>query len=148
MDVQLAALESAEGLKATIVSTLGLSGAAGSTALVLCEALRTWRALLIIDNCEHMVVAVARLVDELLAVSPGVVVLTTTREPLRLPGERLLTIGPLPEAVAVLLFFDRAAAVQRSFSADVAEDDVVGRICPRLNCCDSPSSSPRLEPSR
>src|SRR5690606_31563860 len=53
----------------------------------LVTTVRRWRALLVLDNCEHVVEPVATLVAELLAAAPDVRVLATSREPLRLRGE-------------------------------------------------------------
>ena len=53
-------------------------------------------ALIILDNCEHLVAAVAAAATELLNACPGVRILATSREPLHLPDESVLTIGPLP----------------------------------------------------
>ena len=73
------------------------------------EHLRDRRALVIMDNCEHLTVGVARLVDELLRACPGVQVVATSREPLGLRGERIWRLPPLAsDDAAVQLFCDRA----------------------------------------
>jgi predicted ATPase/DNA-binding SARP family transcriptional activator len=62
----------------------------------LVAALAERRDLLILDNCEHVVAAAAALADQILAACPGVRVLVTSREPLRITGEALWPVPPLP----------------------------------------------------
>ncbi|MFE1349406.1 ATP-binding protein [Streptomyces sp. NPDC058757] len=83
------------------------------------------RMLLLLDNCEHVVGAAARLAEAVLARCPGVRVLATSREPLGVPGERLRPLGPLPEATALRLLGERGAAARPGF--DVERDVAAGR---------------------
>ncbi|MFJ6523401.1 AfsR/SARP family transcriptional regulator [Streptomyces filamentosus] len=83
------------------------------------------RMLLLLDNCEHLVEAAARLAEALLARCPGVRVLATSREPLGVPGERVRPLGPLPEATALRLLGERGAAARPGF--DVAGDPEAAR---------------------
>ncbi|MFB9840534.1 ATP-binding protein, partial [Actinoallomurus acaciae] len=89
--------------------------------------------LLVLDNCEHVVDAAARLAEHLLAAAPGVTILATSREPLAIAGETLVPLAPLgldgPAAPAVALFTDRARAVRPGF---VANDAVAG-VCRELD---------------
>ncbi|MBF6428574.1 AAA family ATPase [Nocardia cyriacigeorgica] len=93
--------------------------------------------LLVLDNCEHLLGPCARLVAELLPACPGLTVLTTSRQPLGVPGEQVFRVPPLPvppatdltpsalgEIDAVRLFLDRAAAARADFTltADNAAD--------------------------
>ncbi|GIH99664.1 ATP-binding protein [Planobispora takensis] len=78
--------------------------------------------VLVLDNCEHIVEAAARLADRLLAACPGVRVLATGREPLGITGEVLLPVHPLPEGIALRLLRDRAAAVRPDFEAGSTGD--------------------------
>ncbi|MET0479709.1 MAG: BTAD domain-containing putative transcriptional regulator, partial [Actinomycetota bacterium] len=96
----------------------------------LVEAIGGRRVLLVADNCEHLVEAVAKLVDHLLARCPRLSVLATSREPLGIAGELLHPVGPLAvpdgdvspaEALAypaVRLLADRGAAARAGFSVD------------------------------
>ena len=61
----------------------------------LLAALAGQRALLVLDNCEHLVAAAAALADRVLAACPEVRILATSREPLNITGEALWTVGPL-----------------------------------------------------
>ncbi|QES50394.1 AfsR family transcriptional regulator [Streptomyces venezuelae] len=90
------------------------------------------RLLLLLDNCEHVIGAAARLAEELLVRCPGVRILATSREPLGVPGELLRPVDPLPDPVALRLLQDRGAAARPGFS--VAEDPAAAvEICRRLD---------------
>jgi len=110
----------------------------------LVEALGERDTLLVLDNCEHVVDAAARVADELLARCPRLRVLATSREPLGITGEALCPVPPLglpPDVDAVdaaaypsvRLFRDRAAAVRPGFA--VTDDNVAAviEICRRLD---------------
>ncbi|MGW5613131.1 BTAD domain-containing putative transcriptional regulator [Streptomyces sp. NPDC003877] len=88
--------------------------------------------LLILDNCEHVADAAARLTEELLERCPGLTVLATSREPLGVPGELLRPVEPLPEPVALRLLAERGAAARPGFRV---EDDpgACAEICRRLD---------------
>lgn len=93
------------------------------------------RMLIVLDNCEHVVEAAARLVEELLARCPEVTVLATSREPLGVPGEVLRPLAPLPERVALRLLADRGAAARPGFRPDADDDTAAAcaEICRRLD---------------
>jgi predicted ATPase len=116
---------------------------------VLMDFLNDKQVLLVIDNCEHMVEAVARLAQRLLACCPAIKILATTREALGIPGELVFPVRPLtmPEAgigmlggaeelmqyESVRLFLDRAVAAQPSFVVDRENASAVTEICIRLD---------------
>ncbi|MFF8602059.1 BTAD domain-containing putative transcriptional regulator, partial [Streptomyces sp. NPDC015245] len=90
------------------------------------------RLLLVLDNCEHVVGAAAKLTAELLAHCPGVTVLATSREPLGVPGEVVRPVGPLPEGSALRLLGERGAAARPGFS--VGEDrEAAAEVVRRLD---------------
>ncbi|MEU3843320.1 BTAD domain-containing putative transcriptional regulator [Streptomyces sp. NPDC028635] len=93
------------------------------------------RMLIVLDNCEHVVDAAARLTEELLARCPDVTVLATSREPLGVPGEVLRPVEPLPEPVALRLLADRGAAARPGFRVDADEETAAAcaEICRRLD---------------
>jgi predicted ATPase/DNA-binding SARP family transcriptional activator len=131
--------------------SLGLRGSDGGADPLdrLRVALAGRDAVLILDNCEHLIDAAAGLAARLLADCPGVRVLATSREPLGIGGETLYQVGPLaaPPAVlrtagedglacsypAVRLFADRAAAVLPGFALTPGNEADVGRICRALD---------------
>jgi predicted ATPase len=87
----------------------------------------------VLDNCEHLIEASARLVERLLHACPHLTVLATSREPLAVPGERTYLVPSLPTADAVQLFLDRAATAASSLRPTAAERDVIAAICTRLD---------------
>ena len=116
-------------------------------AETLTAALRPRRLLLVLDTCEHVVDACAALVQQLLAGCPGVRVIATSREPLRVRGETVWRVPPLdlPAAPgelslgevtgheAIRLFAERAAAVRPGFALDAANAPAVARLCRTLD---------------
>jgi predicted ATPase len=111
------------------------------------EYLSTRRLLLVLDNCEHLVEVVAAVVGSLLRFCPLLRVLVTSREPLDIPGETVLSVPTLsvPDASrsvslaelsnysAVALFVDRAASVVPGFRLTEANRQAVTEICRRLD---------------
>ncbi|MGD9751392.1 MAG: BTAD domain-containing putative transcriptional regulator [Acidimicrobiia bacterium] len=89
--------------------------------------------LLVLDNCEHVIVDAARLVDELLRACPELRVLATSREGLGVPGERLWPVPPLVGVDAVELFVQRARAHVAGFAPDERELATVAELCARLD---------------
>ena len=99
----------------------------------LLEGLADARALLVLDNCEHLIDACAHLADALLAHSPRLRIVATSREPLGITGESLFVVPPLDEDPAVRLFADRAAAVSPDFSLDGESRPLILDIVRRLD---------------
>ncbi|MCX4911087.1 AAA family ATPase [Streptomyces sp. NBC_00878] len=92
--------------------------------------------LLVLDTCEHVLDEGARVVHELLAHVPELRVLATSRQPLGVPGEHLLSVAPLPLGErddAVALFAARAAAAVPSFALTDANRADVAAVCARLD---------------
>ncbi|MEV7567884.1 AfsR/SARP family transcriptional regulator [Streptomyces tanashiensis] len=120
--VDLGAVAGAGGPSGEVAEAFAAAlGVRGATRLEAALAGRP--VLLIVDNCEHVVVETAVLVRRLLAACPGLRVLTTSREALGITGESLLPLGALAPEAAVELFVRRAAAVRPGFAghARVAE---------------------------
>jgi len=99
----------------------------------LLEGLADARALLVLDNCEHLIDACAHLADALLAGSPRLRVVATSREPLGITGESLFVVPPLATDPAVRLFADRAAAVSTGFTVTEENLPLVVDIVRRLD---------------
>ena len=140
---ELAPLGDGEDLLPALGALLGIAEV--RTARMLQDAVVTdlWarvvRALddgptvLVLDNCEHLLHAVARRTADLLAAVPGLRVLTTSRAPLAIAGEVVAPLGPLPveaDGAAVRLFTERARAARPGAVLPV---DAVRRICTRLD---------------
>ncbi|MFB8275085.1 BTAD domain-containing putative transcriptional regulator [Nocardia colli] len=112
---------------------------------VLADQLSGRESLLVVDNCEHLIDAVAQLISALLTRCAGLRVLATSREPLAIDGEALVPLGPLtvPEpnanleqarrTASVRLFTERAAAVRPGFAVDNGNLDDVLRIVRALD---------------
>ena len=130
-----------------VAGALGLRDRAGyAPAAALAEYLAGRQLLLVLDNCEHLVDAVAKLADLLLRAAAGLRVVATSREALTIDGEMVLAVPPLPvpEAgqplaaaelgvfPAVRLFAERAAQVVPGFTVTEANAAAVAGICRRL----------------
>ncbi|RAO02902.1 Transcriptional regulatory protein EmbR [Micromonospora saelicesensis] len=151
--VELAGLADGSDVPQAVLSALGLRDAGlrapaesgWQTTDRLVEALAERRLLLVLDNCEHVLVDAARLAARLLSACPALRVLATSREPLGLAGEALcplsgLTVPPLGASVldadeyaAVGLFAQRAADVAPDFTVTPANVEMVLRICRSLD---------------
>ncbi|MEU3487695.1 LuxR C-terminal-related transcriptional regulator [Streptomyces massasporeus] len=125
---------------------LGLHDRSAQPALdALVEQVRDRRLLLVVDNCEHLAAACARLAAALLHGTEGVRILATSRHRLGLTEEHLLEVRPLPVPdpdadlsaadgyPALTLFADRAAAVVPGFRLTPANRASVARLCHRLD---------------
>lgn len=140
--VELSVLRDPELLPHTIARQLGLAEQAlASQRDALLAHLSERCLLLILDTCEHLIDAVAELVETILVAAPHVTVLTSSREPLDVDGETTLPIRPLPVTLAetatagdaVELFARRATAAVPGFAVTNANRDDVIRVCQRLD---------------
>lgn len=159
--VDLAPLSAGAQVAGAVAAALGLPDRPGmSVEDALAEWLLRRRLLLILDNCEHVIADAAILVERLLRDCPGLRILATSREALRLPGERQLPLSPLaapdPAAYggrstqaarsvtvaeldrlarfeAVRLFVDRARTLRPEFTIDRENAGAVAAICARLD---------------
>jgi predicted ATPase len=116
-----------------VAAALGGSRVAVEDAEAELPALTAGRGLvLVLDNCEHVTAGAAAAVAAIVA-SPGAHVLATSRESLGLAEEQVFALAPLPEADAVRLFAERAAAVRSGFAIGPGNADDVVRLCRRLD---------------
>lgn len=126
--IELASTQRSNEVADAMVRGLGLRERAGRVPVeVLLDRLGNASTVLVIDNCEQVLSAVAQVIAELMEGAPGLRVLATTREPLGLPGERVHALSPfgLPETggdVAAVVrsdagrfFVDRAASADPGF---------------------------------
>ena len=140
--LDLAALGHMMALVDRLASDLGLAGGSGLPALQ--EALATRRLLLVLDNAERLVEPAAWLVENLLQGCPQLRVLVTSREALRVEGEAVLRLAPLPVAPpparqlrdamrepAFRLFVRRARARLPGLQLRPADVQLVDEICRR-----------------
>jgi predicted ATPase len=140
--VELAPVATAEELVKAVAAVLGAPVAdLGALAGYLADR----RALILLDNCEHLAAEAADLVDAVLATSPEVHLLVTSREPMGVTGEQVRRVESLAvpaadasvelaeKAPAVRLFVDRAAAVNTRFVLTDANVEAVVAICRHLD---------------
>jgi predicted ATPase/DNA-binding SARP family transcriptional activator len=137
-----------QGIDRALAQSLSLREQSGQSPLDAVTAdLAGKRALLVIDNCEHRIDSAAAAITELLQACPEVVVLATSREPLRVPGEvlwrvpslamadprQLPTVQELGGCESVRLFVERAIAAEPGFRLDEDNAPAVAEICFRLD---------------
>lgn len=132
----------------TLAATLGIPLSSADPVQELVAALRDETLLLLFDNCEHLVEALAPVVERLLQGAPSLRLLATSRETLRAEGEWVHRLGSLSvplagtvvagaeDAVrysAISLFVERATALRDSFALTDANQGAVVDICRRLD---------------
>ena len=143
---ELAAIREAESVPGAVLETFGVeprSGMAVDDALL--QFLAAKELLVVLDNCEHVLRPVARIVDGIVRGCPGVRVLTTSREGLGTAGERIFAVAALdvPDEAqdiddvarsdAVQLFVERAQAVRTGFALGADNAASVAEVCRRLD---------------
>jgi predicted ATPase/DNA-binding CsgD family transcriptional regulator len=145
--VELAPLSDAPLIDTAVAAALGVRER-GQRSLRegLQEFLRPRSLLLVLDNCEHLIDACARLAATLLEMCPELRILATSREPLRTPGEVTWRVPSLPapdpehlsspdelgQYAAVRLFVERAQAVRHGFALRAENAPAVAQVCARL----------------
>lgn len=131
---ELAPLDDGTAVGQTVAATLRLQQQQGlGIEATVIDYLRSRELLLVVDNCEHVLDAVARMLDEVVRHCPRVSVLATSREALGIEGERILQVPPLTVEDATTLFADRARAGRPDFDLDQEPVGAVAEICRRLD---------------
>src|SRR5215831_6293271 len=146
--VELGDLQQPDLVVARVASAVGVDEEPGRPLLdTLADALRPRRLLLALDNCEHLIDACARVGQRLLAGSPGLRLITTSREPLHVAAETVWQVQPLSVAPdgavadpddayryeAIRLFAARAAAALPAFTIGPANAAAVAALCRALD---------------
>jgi predicted ATPase len=146
--VELASLSDPEGVPQAVAGALGLREEPGQDLTrTLVRHLSDRRALVLLDNCEHLLTASASLAETLLRAAPGLRLLASSREPLGIGGETVYRVPSLlapdperPDAPddllqyeSVRLFVDRARLQQPLFAVTEANAGGVARVCARLD---------------
>jgi predicted ATPase/DNA-binding CsgD family transcriptional regulator len=146
--VELADLRQPDLVVPRISSVIGVAEEPGRPLLeTLADALRPRRLLLALDNCEHLIDACARISQRLLARSPGLRVVATSREPLRVAAETVWQVPPLSlpspgrgtagdelcRSDAIRLFADRAASAHPGFVLGPANAAATVTVCRALD---------------
>jgi predicted ATPase/DNA-binding SARP family transcriptional activator len=140
---ELAPVGDPKNVPLEVARAIGVRARSGDAITSLVSAISSDRALIVLDNCEHLLGGAAALTSALLDAGPQVKVLATSREPLRVPGEVVFDVPPLPypatddgeplEFDAVRLFDERASRVRPSFTIDDTSGPAVAEICRRLD---------------
>ncbi len=120
------------GVGGAVVASLELPGR-GAPEDVVASWLATRRALLILDNCEHLIAECARFSQLLLERCPELTILATSRESIGVPGEVRWTVASLGDPEAVALFEARARLVSPEFKVGPDNREPVVAICSRLD---------------
>jgi predicted ATPase/tetratricopeptide (TPR) repeat protein len=144
--IDLAGLVDSAAVPHAVAEILGVKHTPGLTVSdSVLSYLSNKRLLLVVDNCEHLLEPIGRLLQAVLERAPHVKVLATSRESLHLPGERAVTVLPfavredttdpatLENDDAIRLFVERARAVRAGFSLRQGTADVVALLCRRLD---------------
>jgi predicted ATPase/DNA-binding CsgD family transcriptional regulator len=146
--VELGDLWEPDLIVSRMASLIGVDGETGRPLQdTLADALQARQALIMLDNCEHLVDACAALCQRLLASCPGLRIVATSQEPLRIPQESVWQVAPLtvpppdvPRGAAELagfeaaqLFADRAAAARPGFAITERNAMAVAAICRALD---------------
>jgi len=145
--VELAPLADPALVSQIIVNTLGLLEQANrSPQTILTDFLQSKHALLILDNCEHLIQACAQLVEMLLRACPDLKILATSREALNIAGESLYlvptltipdslnaTLDSLSESEAVQLFLERAQSTLTGFALTEENAPAITQVCRQLD---------------
>ncbi|GAA3649490.1 LuxR family transcriptional regulator [Nocardioides ginsengisoli] len=145
--VELASLEDPALLPYTVLDALAIRDqSAGSATEILADRLQEQQVLLVLDNCEHLIEEVATLADALLRAAPDVKILTTSRQALRIAGEHVYPVAPLPvpdpaapltpgtasQYPAVTLLAERTAAIVPGFRLTPDNEAAIARLCHQL----------------
>ncbi|MCM6773729.1 LuxR C-terminal-related transcriptional regulator [Nocardia sp. CDC159] len=135
--VELADVRDPELVTLAVADALQLGDDTTAPLPRLLEFLAAKRLLLIVDNCEHLIEAVATLVERIVASTDRVRVLTTSREVLGIPGEQVMPVPPLPavepDSDALRLLVERASAANPDFARTPANHRTLTAICRRLD---------------
>jgi predicted ATPase/DNA-binding XRE family transcriptional regulator len=132
--VELASITDGALVPRAAAAAFGLVDQADASPLkVLTNYLRSKRALLILDNCEHLIEDCAQFAAHLLQHCPHLHLLATSRESLRIAGEVNWRVPSLPQAESVRLFIERACALRSNFEPTDHERAIIATICQQLD---------------
>ena len=146
--VDLASVRDPVQVTPTVAAVLDVKEHAGEAlAITLRDALLERRAIILLDNCEHLVDEVAGLIERLTNRPLAARFLLTTREPLGIDGEKVRRVASLESDVSVELFVQRASSV-RSTSTGPRTNASCTRFAIASTAFHWPSSSPRRGPGR
>ncbi|MGC8485100.1 MAG: diguanylate cyclase [Candidatus Baltobacteraceae bacterium] len=130
---ELTDIDDPDSLSFPIARRFGIVRSTATEAVAaLGELLHGRRAMIVLDNCEHLVRGVAAFVDQMLGVAPNLSVLATSREALAIPDEFRFSVASLSTENALKLFAQRARRVSDLFAVD-EHREILEQICRRLD---------------
>ena len=129
--VRLDTISNPKHVNASIAQALDLPGRSSSVEHIV-DFINQRNMLLVLDNCEHVLVSCSRITDTLLSRCPDLRVLATSRERLGTSIERTHALQPLPQIAARRLFAERARLAGDATAADAAASSAVDEICALL----------------
>ncbi|WP_188312113.1 ATP-binding protein [Salinarimonas soli] len=145
--VELATITDGHRVPGAVATALGFAVKSDDPSSSLISHLGSLRAMIVLDNCEHLVEAVATLAEDLLLHAPGVQLLVTSREALRVDGERVVRVAPLSVPPpsdgltaqgaatysAIQLFVEHASSNLDLFELTDVNAPAIADICRRLD---------------
>jgi predicted ATPase/DNA-binding SARP family transcriptional activator len=132
--VDLAAVSDADDVVGAAATVLRIPvGDKSSTVAGIVRSLRARCVLVVFDNCEHVLEAVAELIDEVAASTTDCRLLATSREPLGVEGEQLWHVRPLDGPDAANLFVSRARALRPDYALEPADRQTLDELCRHLD---------------
>src|SRR4051812_4540902 len=146
--VDLASLNDPALLPASLATAAGVTSSQSRSSIdEIVTHLRPRQTLILLDNCDHLLIAAGELTSTLLAGCPAMQVLVTSRAPLRVHGEHILPVEPLPlpadagllslrelaRNASIRLFVERAREVDPAFPLEREAAETIAEICRRLD---------------
>ncbi len=131
--VDLSRYNETEAALAGIAESVGYRRAKAASVDDIAGHLGDRSALVVLDNCEHLIAFAASAADVLLRRCPNITILATSREPLGVAGEVTFRVPSLAESDAMTLFVDRARRARPNFALDESSSPVIAEICHRLD---------------
>jgi predicted ATPase/DNA-binding winged helix-turn-helix (wHTH) protein len=145
--VDLGAIADAASLPVSLALAMGISVSVNDPMMELCMCLRDRHVLVVLDNCDHLISAAAKLAEGILQSAPDAHILASSREPLGAQGEwqhrldplelpqntELITAATARSYPALELFIERAATGAQGFELTDSNGPVVSSICRRLD---------------
>lgn len=144
--IDLSSIGPTQDIGHALLEQLGLSMGDLNAPDRLAERLSQQETILVLDNCEQLIGALAPIVADLLSRCSQLVIIATTRQPLGIYGEEILRVGPLAlpdqgstepmeKFGAIELFMERARAAAPGFTIRLGQEAILAKICARLDGC-------------
>ncbi len=128
------ATDERRSIEGRMLDAFGISGGRDEPAVdVVARICGSRPTLIVVDNADRVTRSAGEVVTELVNRAPGIRFLVTSQQRLRVYGERVIVLAPLPESASVRLFLDRSKALGVNFPIDDARTEEAASICRRLD---------------